>query len=124
MKPKMARERGRILRAGEEIIGQKVVNLDGEDIGEIQEVMIDALASRVTYAIVSFGGFLGIGDKLFAVPWVSLNHEEKKGVFKMKVNKELLENAPGFDRNHWPDMSDPTRISEIYKYYGSEPYWD
>ena len=122
MQPKIARETGAIVRVTEDVIGKKVVNLDGEDIGEIKEVVIDSGAARVTYAVMSFGGFLGLGDKLFAVPWVSLNYDRGNDVFFMKANKELLKNAPGFDKDNWPDMSDPTRISEIYKYYGVEHY--
>jgi sporulation protein YlmC with PRC-barrel domain len=123
VKPKTARETGPIIRVTDDVIGKSVVNLNGEDLGQIQEVVIDAAAARLTYAVVSFGGFLGIGDKLFAVPWVSLKYGSAQDVFVMKADKKLLENAPGFDRNNWPDMSDPTHLSEIYKYYGSEPYW-
>jgi sporulation protein YlmC with PRC-barrel domain len=123
MQPKMARATGAIVRVTEDVIGKKVVNLAGESIGEIKEVMIDAAAGIVTYAILSFGGFLGMGDKLFAVPWGRLSYERMNDVFMMKANKELLKNAPGFDKNNWPDMSDPTRLSEIYKYYDSEPNW-
>jgi hypothetical protein len=63
-----------------------------------------------------------MGDKLFAVPWVSLSYQSPIDKFAMNVNKVLLQNAPGFDKDNWPDMSDPTRISEIYKYYGSKLY--
>jgi sporulation protein YlmC with PRC-barrel domain len=122
MEPKMARERRAIMRVTKDVVGKKIVNFVGEDIGEIKEVVIDSAASRVTYAILSFGGFLGMGDRLFAVPWVSLSYEMSIDKFAMNVNKDLLKNAPGFDKDNWPDMSDPTRISEIYKYYGSEPY--
>ena len=122
MQPKTARETGAIVRVIEDVVGKKVVNLGREDIGEIREVVIDAAAARVTYAIMSFGGFLGLGDKLFAVPWVSLSYDRSDDAFVLKANKELLKNAPGFDKNNWPDLSDPTRISEIYRYYGSEPY--
>ena len=123
MKPKTARETGAIVRVTEDIVGKRVVNLSGEDIGDIKEVVIDSAAGRVTYAILSFGGFLGMGDRLFAVPWGRLSYDRGGDVFMMKANKELLKNAPGFDKNNWPDMSDPTRLSEIYKYYDSEPYW-
>jgi sporulation protein YlmC with PRC-barrel domain len=123
MEPKMARETGAIVRVSEDVLGKKVVNLASEDIGEIKEVMIDAVAGTVTYAILSFGGFLGMGDKLFAVPWGRLSYERMNDVFMMKANKERLKNAPGFDKNHWPDMTDPTRLSEIYKFYDAESNW-
>jgi len=122
MEPKTAREIGFIVRVTKDVIGKKVVNYGRETIGEITEVVIDSAAGRITYAILSFGGFLGLGDKLFAVPWVSLSYDRTHDAFVMKADKNLLKNAPGFDKNNWPDMSDPTRISEIYKYYGSDPY--
>lgn len=123
MKAKKAPETRAIIRVNKDVIGKKVMNLQREDIGEIQEVVIDAAQGRVTYAILSFGGFLGFGDKLFAVPWPSLQYDSAGDVFLMKAYKRLLENAPGFDKNNWPDLSDPERLSEIYVYYESEPYW-
>jgi hypothetical protein len=109
-----------IVRATRDVVGRKVRNLEGEDVGEIQELMVDEAAGRITYAIMSFGGFLGMGDKLFAVPWVSLTSDGE--VYRMKASKELLKNAPGFDKNNWPDMSDPDRTSEIYTYYQERPF--
>jgi sporulation protein YlmC with PRC-barrel domain len=122
MEPKMSREPRAIMRVTKDIVGKQIVSWAGEEIGEIKEVMIDSPNSRVTYAILSFGGFLGMGDRLFAVPWVSLSYEVTIDKFRMNVNKELLKDAPGFDKDNWPDMSDPTRISEIYKYYGAETH--
>jgi sporulation protein YlmC with PRC-barrel domain len=122
VQPKIARETGAVVRATEDVVGKKVVNLAGEDVGEIKEIVFEGPAGRVTYAILSFGGFLGMGDRLFAVPWGSLSYERTNDVCMMKVDKELLKNAPGFDKNNWPDMSDPTRISEIYNDYRTDPY--
>jgi hypothetical protein len=118
----MARERG-IFRASEDVIGKRVVNLEGEDLGKIEDVIIDAPNARVSYAILSFGGFLGVGDKLFALPWVSLFYSPENGSFGLKADKELLKRAPGFDRNNWPDLSDPVGRADIYRYYGAEIYW-
>jgi sporulation protein YlmC with PRC-barrel domain len=88
VEPKKAREIGAIVRVTEDVVGKKVVNLGGEDVGEIQEVVIDSAAGRVTYAVMSFGGFLGIGDKLFAVPWVSLKYDRGDDVFVMNANRD------------------------------------
>ncbi len=117
---KMDSQAGFIGRASE-IIGKKVVNYEGESVGEVKDLMVNYADGNVTYAIMSFGGILGIGDKLFAVPWVSLNHDRPNDRFIMKANKDLLQNAPGFDKSNWPDMSDPTRQSEIYRYYNEVP---
>jgi hypothetical protein len=117
MKPKMAREPQSILRVSKDVVGADVVNQNGEKVGKIEDLVIDGASSRVTYAIMSFGGFLGVGDKLFAVPWVSLGQEPGSGRFVMKADKELLKDAPGFDKHKWPDLSDPVRQSELNRYY-------
>jgi hypothetical protein len=96
---------------------------EGEDLGKIEDVIIDAPNARVSYAILSFGGFLGMGDKLFALPWVSLFYSPENGNFALKADKELLKRAPGFDRNSWPDLSDPAGRADIYRYYSAEIYW-
>ena len=123
MNPKAARAGAVIVKTSKDVIGKRVVNHIGEDVGKIEEVMIDFNAARVTYAIVSFGGFLGMGNKLFAVPWVSLKYVSADEHFVINADKHLLEKAPGFDKDDWPDLSDPTQLSEIYQYYGSFPYW-
>jgi hypothetical protein len=111
-----------VLSAGT-MIGDPVRNATGDDLGEIKELMIDTDTGHIAYAVLSFGGFLGIGDKLFAVPWdaLGLSTEEKK--FILNVPKEKLEKAPGFDKNNWPDMSNREWGGSIYKYYGYAPYW-
>ena len=106
------------------LTGDKVVNGAGETIGKINEIMIDTPRGRVAYAVLSFGGFLGIGDKLFAIPWERLSLDEDNHVFVLDVDKDTLKNAPGFDKNNWPDMSVPAWGQQVYRYYGSRPYWD
>jgi sporulation protein YlmC with PRC-barrel domain len=103
--------------------GDKVVNAAGQDIGKIDEIMIDTPTGRVAYAVLSFGGFLGMGDKLFAIPWSRLSLDEDNKVFLLDIDKETLERAPGFDKSNWPDMADRAWGAEIYSYYGSQPYW-
>ena len=106
------------------MIGTKVVNPRGESLGKIEEVMIDAVPGRVAYAVLSFGGFLGMGDKLFAIPWSSLNYDLNENAFVIDADKRLLENAPGFDKDNWPDMSDSTWRTNVYAYYKARPYWE
>jgi len=72
--------------------------------------------------VLSFGGVLGIGDKLFAVPWVALKLDTKNKRFTMDVDKERLEMAPGFDKDRWPDMADETWSKEVHSFYGTKPY--
>ncbi len=104
--------------------GDAVKNRSGEDLGKIDEIMIDVPTGRVAYAVLSFGGFLGMGNKLFAVPWSVLTLDEDRKCFIFDVGKEKLERAPGFDKDNWPDMADSRWGSQIYGYYGVDPYWD
>jgi hypothetical protein len=72
----------------------------------------------------SFGGFLGMGDKLFAIPWGALAVDKIEKRFVLNVDKERLKLAPGFDKEHWPNMGDRAWGSQVYTYYGAKPYWD
>lgn len=107
------------------MIGDDVRNLEGEHLGELKELMIDVRTGRVAYAVLSFGGILGIGDKLFAIPWEALSVDNEDHAFVLDANKEMLEDAPGFDKDDWPDTldDDDTWLVEVYDYYGYEPYW-
>jgi hypothetical protein len=101
-----------------------VRNRNGDDLGSLKEIMIDIPAGRVAYAVLSFGGFLGIGNKLFAIPWEMLTVDEDRQCLLLDVDKKTLENAPGFDKDHWPDMSDRAFGTKVYSYYGRTPYWN
>jgi sporulation protein YlmC with PRC-barrel domain len=101
--------------------GTHVRNPAGEDLGRIEEIMMDAPTGRVAYAVLSFGGFLGIGGKLFAVPWKALALNENDHEFVLNVDRHLLETAPGFDKDNWPDMADPAFTRMIYGHYGYTP---
>ena len=83
-----------------------MVNYKGEDLGKIEEIMIDLDRGRVAYAVLSFGGFFGVGDKLFAIPWQAFSVDTTKKQLILNADKERLEKAPGFDKNNWPDMGD------------------
>lgn len=102
--------------------GDKVVNSAGEDLGKIEELMIDLTEGRVAYAVLSFGGFLGIGNKLFAIPWKALTLRPHEHAFILDIPKEVLEKAEGFDKDHWP-ATNREWISTMYSYYGYQPYW-
>jgi PRC-barrel domain len=113
-----------IVPAKKTVIGSNVVNAQNEDLGKIEDLVLDAGAGRIAYAVLSFGGFLGMGDKYFAIPWNAFhfNLPEKRAV--LNVDKKLLENAPGFDKDNWPNMADSVWGNSIYKHYGYAPYWE
>ena len=106
------------------IIGEAVENLQKEKLGKIHELVIDAKEGRVAYAVLSFGGFMGMGNKLFAMPWKAFEFSNTENKLILNVDKKKLETAPGFDKDaKWPDFADRTWGAGIYKYYGYDPYW-
>ena len=106
------------------IIGTDVVNPKGDNLGDIKEVVIDPSSGRVAYAVVAFGGFLGMGEKLFAIPFSSFKYDAIRNDYVLDIDKARLEAAPGFDADHWPSMSDEKWNRDVYKYYGRSPYWE
>lgn len=112
------------LMGADTLIGNDVYNHEEEDLGDIKEIMLNMRTGRVSYAVLSFGGFFGMGEKLFAVPWQALKLDTVNKRFVLNVEKDRLESAPGFDADHWPDMADPTWAQDIHDYYGTKPYTD
>ncbi len=110
--------------AASTLAGDNVRNSAGEDCGKVDEIMIDLQSGKVAYAVLSFGGVLGMGNKLFAVPWSALKVDEDEKCFILDADKKTLENAPGFDKNNWPDMANAAWRSEVYDYYDATPYWE
>jgi sporulation protein YlmC with PRC-barrel domain len=106
------------------ITGDKVRNPDGDDLGHLEEIVIDLQGGRVSYAVLASGGFLGLGGKFFAVPWDLLTVDTEAKELVLDVSKETIQNAPGFDKDNWPDTNDRDWIVDVYKYYGREPYWE
>jgi sporulation protein YlmC with PRC-barrel domain len=106
------------------LAGDAVRNPAGDDLGTIDEIMIDIPTGRVAYAVLSFGGFLGMGNKLFAVPWSALKVDEDNQCFILNVDKATITAAPGFDKDNWPDMSDSAWGTQISGYYHVKPYWE
>jgi sporulation protein YlmC with PRC-barrel domain len=121
--------RGRHAGPGPEVMaadtldGNTVISADGHDVGKIKDIMLDVRSGRIAYAVLSSGGLLGIGDKLLAIPWSALTLDVERECFVLDMPAESVENAPGFDKDHWPSMADATWATSIHQYYGREPYW-
>lgn len=98
------------------LIGEKVINGAGERIGEVNNIMIDVNEGKIQYLVIECGGFLGIGEKFFAIPYAALSIDTGEHAFVLDQDKETLENAPGFDKDHWPDTNDHS-----YDQHGA--YW-
>jgi hypothetical protein len=86
-------------------------------------LVIDTRSGRIAYAVLSYGGVLGVGEKLFAVPWPALTLNVDKKMFVLSVDKDKLKNAPGFDSDKWPDMNDLRWSKDVHAFYGSDPNW-
>jgi len=108
---------------GNTFIGADVQNPQGQNLGDIKDIVIDRVSGRMAYAVVSFGGFLGMGEKLFAVPWGAFSQKADKDTFVLDVDKERLKNAPGFDAHNWPQMASREWVTSLYSYYNVPPYW-
>lgn len=109
--------------AADTLEGDTVVNNRDEKLGEITDIMIDVQSGQVAYAVLSCGGFMGIGDKLFAIPWSALTLDASQKQFILDIDKERLKAAPGFDKDHWPSMADSRWANEVHDYYGQRKYW-
>ena len=109
---------GPALMGADTLMGNDVYNKDGEDRGDIKELMIEMSSGRIAYAVLSFGGLLGLGDKLFAVPWAALTLDTANKRFTLNALKETLKDAPGFDKDHWPSMADKGWATGVHNFYG------
>lgn len=106
------------------IAGAPVVNTDGDELGHLAELVVEMASGRIAYAVLSHGGLLGIGDKLFAVPWAALRPDPENERFVLGVTRDVLEQAPGFDKDNWPDMADRDFHDGLHDHYGvSQPAW-
>jgi hypothetical protein len=110
---------GPFLMGADTLLGNDVYNSAGESLGSIKEFMIEMKTGRVAYAVLSFGGFLGMGDRLFAVPWQALRLDTDSHRFVLNVAKDALKDAPGFDKDHWPSMADPSWVLGVNRFYGT-----
>lgn len=111
---------GPALMGAHTLIGDKVVNAAGDDLGDIKEIMLDMETGHVAYAVLAFGGLFGLGEKLFAVPWQALHIDTQHERMVLNVEKERLRSAPGFNKEDWPDMDDIAWANSIHSFYGTD----
>jgi sporulation protein YlmC with PRC-barrel domain len=102
------------------VIGDSVRNSAGENLGKIEDLILDPQTGTAAFAVLSFGGFSGPGGKLVAVPWTAFSLSAT-GDLLLDIDKDTLHNAPNFERDHWPDMADPVWHRRVHEYYG-QPY--
>ncbi|MCC5867764.1 MAG: PRC-barrel domain-containing protein [Gammaproteobacteria bacterium] len=110
---------GPTLLSAATITGDDVCNMQDESLGTIQDIMLDIQTGKIRYAVLSSGGFLGMGDRLFAVPWNAFKQDKQNKRFMLDVDVERLKKAPGFDKDHWPNMADEKWNSTVESYYAT-----
>lgn len=116
------RESGNLI-GSDKVEGTAVYSPGDEKIGTIERVMIDKPSGKVAYAVLSFGGFLGIGDDHYPIPWAKLTYDESIGGYRTDVVKADLEDAPRFASDDDFEWNDRQRAMDVYTYYGVPPYW-
>ncbi|WP_376694871.1 PRC-barrel domain-containing protein [Wenzhouxiangella sp. EGI_FJ10305] len=102
-----------LLLSATTLTGDEVRNRYGEKLGHVKDFVLDMDNGRIRYVVMSFGGFLGMGDRLFAVPWSALDLDAENQCFLLDVGIERLKAAPGFDKDNWPDMADEQWAGKI-----------
>ncbi len=107
-----------------DLIGKNVTNTANENLGEIKDIVFDASSGRILYGVLSFGGFLGLGDKYFATPWPSIRLSPDFKTFVLHIDKDRLKDAQGFDKGQWPNFADDRYATTTYKHYNQTPYWE
>jgi len=115
---------GKPLIESDRVEGTTVYDPQGNNIGSITRLMIEKLSGRVAYAVMSFGGFLGMGTEEHAVPWDKLAYDTSLGGYRTDITEQQLRGAPSFSRDRNWDWSDRRREQELHDYYGSRYYWE
>ncbi len=111
------------LIGSDKVEGTPVYRSNGDKVGEIDRVMIDKISGKVAYAVMSFGGFMGIGEDYYPLPWSLLTYNTKLGGYEVNVSEQQLKNAPKYSKHENWDWSDPARGQKVYDHYGLTPYW-
>ena len=110
------------LIGSDKVEGTAVYGVDEKRIGQVERVMIDKMSGKVAYAVLSFGGFLGIGEDYYPTPWSNLTYDTRLGGYRVNLSKDQLEKAPKYARGSdwsWSRAND----ERVYAYYGATPYW-
>ncbi|GLS05227.1 hypothetical protein GCM10007860_23770 [Chitiniphilus shinanonensis] len=115
---------GPFLMLAESLRGDDVVNSQGEKLGDIKGIMLDVQRGRIAYAVLSVGGLLGLGDKLFAVPWGAFTLDADNERLILEADRQQFKESDGFDKDHWPSMADQSWAAQLHAAYRVRPYWE
>jgi sporulation protein YlmC with PRC-barrel domain len=106
------------------LYGDRVVNRRGELLGTVNELLLDVERGAIAYAVMAYGGFMGVGERLFALPWSALKLNPEAGCLVIDAERSTFDSAPAFDRDHWPSEPDAKWHRGIHRHFRSKPYWD
>jgi hypothetical protein len=112
------------LISSDKVEGTAVYDRAGEKLGSINSVMIDKISGKVAYAVMSFGGFLGMGDRYHPLPWHVLTYDTGQGGYVIDLDPSALEGAPTYETTDTPNWSDRRWGQQVHDYYGTRPYWE
>jgi hypothetical protein len=112
------------LISSDKVEGTAVYNREGEKLGSINSVMIDKISGQVAYAVMSFGGLLGMGDRYHPLPWHVLTYDTGQGGYLIDLDPSMLEGAPAYGATEMPNWSDRRWGQQLHEYYGTRPYWE
>jgi hypothetical protein len=112
------------LISSDKVEGTAVYNRGGEKLGSIHTVMIDKVSGKVAYAVMSFGGFLGMGDRYHPLPWNVLTYDTSQGGYVVNLDQNQLKGAPTYGTSETPNWSDRSWGQQVHDYYGTRPYWE
>jgi hypothetical protein len=114
---------GRLI-AADRVNGTPVYDTQGQKLGNVEDLMIDKVSGRIAYAVLSFGGFLGIGDKHHPLPWGTLKYDQTLGGYVVSLDRRVLEGAPVFSDGEPAAWDDQAWGRQVHDYYKATPYWD
>jgi len=123
MDRKIAEEETSTLIAADKVEGTSVYNRTGDKLGTVKTVMIDKKSGKVAYAVMSFGGFLGMGQDVHPLPWSVLTYDTDEGGYVVDLDKQTLEKAPRIGANDNVDWADQAWGRRVHDYYRADPYW-
>jgi hypothetical protein len=115
---------GKPLIESDRVEGTTVYDPQGNNIGNIKRLMIEKISGRIAYAVMSFGGFLGMGTEEHSVPWNNLTYDTNLGGYRTDITEQQLRAAPAFSRDQEYDWTDRNREGELHSHYGARPYWE
>ena len=121
-RPTETRETGDLI-GSDKVEGTKVYRSNGDKVGTVQRVMTDKRSGKVEYAVMSFGGFLGMGHDHYPIPWSLLTYNTKLGGYEVNISEQQLKGAPSYSNDNDWDWEDRKRAQQVYDYYRVPPYW-